>query len=189
MSDIAAPRWPQEAHPRRDEAQIYRQRVAERALAQFKEASWRQSAVSEACQIFERLSVTSSNGQETAPQAIIDALLAAKLIPASDAGSAESDAPTNNLVFGSLIGEAAALFLYRRTDRIAWTAVNGVLSNFDGMLTSFRMCLHSRFQSDQSFRERFNALADAVVADNLERIPVMWKRSLHVGSNWHILAD
>ena len=23
----------------------------------------------------------------------------------------------------------------------------------------------------------------------LERIPVMWKRSLHVGSNWHILAD
>ena len=169
MSDIAAPRWPQEAHPRRDEAQIYRQRVAERALAQFKEASWRQSAVSEACQIFERLSGTSSNGEETAPQAIIDALLAANLIPASDAGSAESDAPTNNLVFGSLIGEAAALFLYRRTDRIAWTAVNGVLSNFDGMLTSFRMCLHSPFQNDQSFRERFNALADAVVADNLVR--------------------
>ena len=23
----------------------------------------------------------------------------------------------------------------------------------------------------------------------LERIPVMWKRSLHVGSNWRILAD
>ena len=24
--------------------------------------------------------------------------------------------------------------------------------------------------------------------DLLERIPVMWKRSLHVGSNWRILA-
>ena len=23
----------------------------------------------------------------------------------------------------------------------------------------------------------------------LERIPVMWKRSLHVGNNWHILPD
>jgi hypothetical protein len=25
--------------------------------------------------------------------------------------------------------------------------------------------------------------------NKLERIPVMWKRSLHVGSNWRILAD
>src|SRR5260221_1997057 len=149
MSDIADPRWPQEAHPRRDEAQIYRQRVAERALTQFKEASWRQNAVSKACQIFERLIGTPSNGGEIAPQTIADALLTANLIPTSDAGSSESDAAANDLVFGSLIGEAAALFLCRRTDRIAWTAVHGLLSNFDGMLTSLRMCLHSDFQSDQ----------------------------------------
>jgi hypothetical protein len=31
--------------------------------------------------------------------------------------------------------------------------------------------------------------AFAQILDLLERIPIMWKRSLHVGSNWHILAD
>ncbi len=33
----------------------------------------------------------------------------------------------------------------------------------------------------------FKDAADAL--DKLERIPVMWKRNLHVGSNWRILAD
>ena len=32
-------------------------------------------------------------------------------------------------------------------------------------------------------------LAGGCGGEILERIPVMWKRSLHVGSNWRILAD
>ena len=34
-----------------------------------------------------------------------------------------------------------------------------------------------------------NLLYPLALDPELERIPVMWKRSLHVGSNWHILAD
>jgi hypothetical protein len=204
MSDIVDPRWPQEAHPWRDEAQLYRQRVAERALAQFKESSWRPSAVFATCQIFERLSETQSNGEKITAQAMIDAVLAASLIPTSDGGSAEAVAAANNLVFGLLLGEAAAMFLYRRTDRVAWSVVQGVLFNFDGMLTTFRICLQSNFQSDGEFRKRFNALADEIVSDSLVR-PILsiegrdrdnllalvehWRKSPDLGRIWSGLPE
>jgi hypothetical protein len=164
MSDVASPRWPLEAHPRYDEGQAYRQRVAERALTQFKDASWRPNAVSEACKIFERFSSTPSTGEELSPQAMVDAFVTAHLIPADEA---EIAATTDNSAFGALIGEAAALFLSRNTDRIAWNLVHQVLFEFNGMLASLRMYLHSIFQSDQDFRGRFNTLADTIVSDHL----------------------
>jgi putative ABC transport system substrate-binding protein len=39
--------------------------------------------------------------------------------------------------------------------------------------------------------ERLPELAADLVRSkvDLERIPIMWKRSLHVGNNWHILPD
>ena len=38
-------------------------------------------------------------------------------------------------------------------------------------------------------KAKLHAIPIASAYRELERIPVMWKRSLHVGSNWHILAD
>jgi len=59
-----------------------------------------------------------------------------------------------------------------------------------------RVGRYYRAQSmDVPDRERFfpivytNTSLTASEPNELERIPVMWKRSLHVGSNWHILAD
>jgi hypothetical protein len=163
MSDIADPRWPLEAHPRHDEAQAYRRRVAERALAQLEQAAWRPEVVLRASELFDQLRSASPDGEDFSPQSIADTFLAANLIPTADIALF---APANGPAFGALIGEAASLFLFRHTDRIAWSLVRQVLFDFDGMMVSLRTHLHSLVQKDPSFRERFNALTDTIFADN-----------------------
>jgi len=46
----------------------------------------------------------------------------------------------------------------------------------------------NRLTRDEA-RRMAEGLGNKAIARELERIPVMWKRSLHVGSNWRILAD
>jgi hypothetical protein len=45
-----------------------------------------------------------------------------------------------------------------------------------------------RAQFEANFLERMQLYSEAATLRVLERIPVTWKRSLHVGSNWCILA-
>jgi hypothetical protein len=188
MTDTLEPRWPQEAHPWPDEAQAYRQRMAESALARFKEANWRESAVLQASKILERMIDARLTEEQIPSQALTDALRDANLVPVSEAPSGAPDALANVLVFGALIGEAAALLLYRKTDRIVWTAVTGLLPNFDGMLVSFRMCLQLRFHDDEFFHDRFNALADQIVGD-ASAVPAALKMSENDRDNLLFLVE
>jgi hypothetical protein len=141
--------------------------MAERASDQFKEADWHASAVSRACQILEQAINLQSSGQQVSPEPLVDALVAANLVPLPDGTLKDADRQQSNLVLGALIGEAAALLLHRRTERVAWRSVRSLLSQFNGMFMPFRMSIQSLFHNDERFRELFNKLADEIVADEI----------------------
>jgi hypothetical protein len=168
MIEPAELRWPLEAHPWRDEGLAYRQRVAERAFSQFREASWRESAVLQACEILERAIDARSNQEQADIEPVADALRQAHLVPASDKPPAASDDSESSLIFHSLVGEAAGLLLCRRTDRSAWSIVIHLRSEFQfDIMQSLRTFLQSIYASDESFRKRFNALADQIFGENV----------------------
>jgi hypothetical protein len=168
MIEPAELRWPLEAHPRRDEALAYRQRVAERAFSQFREASWRERAVLHACNILERAIEAGSDQEQVNIAPVADALRQAPLIPASHKPLVTTDESENSLIFHSLIGEAAGLLLYRRTDRSAWSIVLHLRSEFQfNILQSLRTFLQPIYVGDESFRSRFDELADEIFAESL----------------------
>jgi hypothetical protein len=167
MSEANELRWPLEAHPWRDEALVYRQRLAERAFSQYRAASWRESAVLHACESLER-AIEAGSGQEKVDiESVAGSLREAQLVSASANPVAASDEIEGRLMVHSLVGEAAALLLYRRTDRSAWSITNDLRSQFDNMLPSLRTSLQSHYASDESFRDRFDALADQMFGENL----------------------
>jgi hypothetical protein len=166
MPETAEPRWPKEAHPWRDEAQAYRRRVSERALAWLERATWRARAVSQASDVLERKlgAEPASVDKQFDFEPIALALRQANLSGAPDAGaSATEQADSNNLILGALVGEAAAVLLHRKTTHNVWSVAHGLWFNFDGAFVSFRTRLRTDLLSDRSFRERFDILADKVV--------------------------
>jgi hypothetical protein len=167
MTESTELRWPQEAHPWPDQAQAYRQRAAERAQAVFESADWRENAVAHASTILERSIDAQMREEEFRSAPIVEALREANLIPTSEAPSDDPAALANNLVLGALTGEAAAVLLLRRADRGVWRAIQELVFNLDGMLQSLRAALQTIFQSDEEFRHRFDALADAIVSESL----------------------
>src|ERR1700737_3812391 len=96
MTDTSQPLWPHEAHPRRDEALAYRQRIAERAFAQLKGASWRESAVSRACQFLEQAIDLQSTEQQVSSEPIVAALRAANLVPLADGTLTDAETQQSN---------------------------------------------------------------------------------------------
>jgi hypothetical protein len=89
---------------------------------------------------------------------------------------------------------AGKLDIREMTDPI----VSAALQEWDRRINDKRFAIsETSFELKQRWRDEVSGtLKDIVRAENsflklrgyLERIPVTWKRSLHVGSNWCILA-
>lgn len=168
MTEPGELRWPQEAHPWPDPAQAYRVRAAERSQALFESADWRKSAVAQASAILERIIDAQSDEEQFRSGLIVEALREQNLIPVSETPSNDQAASSNSLVFGALVGEAAAvLLLRRRADRRVWNAVEKLISELDGTLQPLRAALQMFFHGNEHFRQQFNALADEIVSDSL----------------------
>jgi len=161
------PLWPQEAHPWPDEARAYRVRAAERAQALFEAADWRKSAVDRTSVALERIIEAQLGEEPLRAEPLVEALREATLIPVAEAPSDDWAAYSSNLIFGALVGEAAAVLLFRRTDRRTWSAIEKLTFGLDGMLQSLRSALEKSFHDNEDFRKRLDALADAIVSDSL----------------------
>jgi hypothetical protein len=189
MSNSVEPKWPREAHPWRDEATAYRRRAQESALGS-QRSKWRVNAVSLASEILESKISPGPRGayQPAESDAIAASLRQADLLPSNNTtGSAAEDNTSNSILLGTVVGEAAAVLLKRRTDREAWAIVCRLWFNFDGALSAFRTRLQSEFRSDKSFRKRFDALAERIV-DKAIADPT-YKMSLHDRDNFLALLE
>jgi hypothetical protein len=165
MSNSVQPKWPREAHPWRDEATAYRRRAQESALGS-RRAKWRTKAVSLASEILESKISRGPEGvyQPAESDAIAASLRQANLLPSSHPTLSEvEDNTSNSILLGTVVGEAAAILLKRRTDLETWAVACRLWFNFDGALSAFRTRLQSEFRSDRSFRKRFDALAERIV--------------------------
>lgn len=160
-------RWPQEAHPWPDSAREYRQRAAERAQAIFENADWRENAVAQAAEVLERISEAQSAEEQVRSERFVEALREANLIPVWEAPSDDPIALSNNLVFGSLVGEAAGVLLVRRTDRRIWTVIEKLVYNLEGVSRTLQAALKAAYGGDDDFKQRFDALADDIVNSSL----------------------
>jgi hypothetical protein len=195
MSNSVHPKWPREAHPWRDEATAYRHRAQESALGS-RRAKWRTKAVSLASEILESKISLGAEGvyQPTESDAIAASLRQANLLPSNHTLPEIEDNTSNNILLGTVVGEAAAILLKRRTDLETWAVACRLWFNFDGALPAFRTRLQSEFRSDRSFRKRFDALAerivDRAVADPVHKMSTQDRDNfLALIENWRKTKD
>jgi len=156
--------WPQEAHPWPDSGQSYRVRAAERAQLLFEGAPWRTSAVAQASEILERILDAQTVEEQVSSERLVKALHEARLIPALNVTFNEL---TRSLVFDSLVAEASAALLHRRTDRRVWNMIEELVHDLHGMLPALRATLRTFFRNDEKFKVCFNGLAGAILSDSL----------------------
>jgi hypothetical protein len=138
-------------------------------ISLFENADWRGSAVAQASTILERIIDAQSGQEQLRSEPFVEALSEANFIPVSETPSNDLASSSNSMVFGALVGEASAALLLRRTDRRVWNAIETLVSELDGMLQSLRATLQTFFRQDEQFKQRFNALADAIASDSLNR--------------------
>jgi hypothetical protein len=164
MSNRERPKWPMEAHPWRDEATAYRRRAQESALGS-RRAKWRTKAVSLASEILEGKIPQGPKGvyQPAESDAIAASLRQANLLPSNHTLPGVEDNTSNNLLLGTVVGEAAAILLKRRTELETWAVACRLWFNFEGALPAFRARLQSEFRADRSFRKRFDTLTKSIV--------------------------
>jgi hypothetical protein len=164
MASFSDLRWAQEAHPRTDPTQVYRARMAERARSQFETADWHAQSVAVAVGLIES-ALDSPDSEEPDSQQIIATLRESDLIPPVEELDASPVASVRDLVFGALVGEAAAKVLLRRMEPKVWRLVDRLVFNLDGALASLIKVIKS-VPSDDGSKQRFADLASAVAADD-----------------------